>query len=69
MTTLATRIEAAGPEDQRALLAEALDAIHIYGLDTLTGPAEEVVRGPWYRDGVREMAKRARAALADYWGK
>ena len=50
-------------------LATALEGINIYGYDTLSYPSEETNRAKWYREGVREMTSRARAALADYRGK
>jgi hypothetical protein len=51
------------PEDYDALVA-ALDSIERYGLDTMSGPMETPPDlAAWYRDGVREMVHRARAAL------
>lgn len=64
-------------QDRRTLLAlldaqslklqavrEALDSVARYGLDTMSGPMENPPDlAAWYRDGVREMVHRARAAL------
>jgi hypothetical protein len=50
-------------------LEGVLDIIAVYGSDTLSGPSEPVTdRLAWYRDGVREMVKRAQAALASGGG-
>jgi hypothetical protein len=47
-----------------ARLREALESIKRYGLDTMSGPMETPPDlAVWYRDGVREMVHRARAAL------
>jgi hypothetical protein len=49
---------------ERDALREALDSIKRYGLDTMSGPMEDPPDlAVWYRDGVREMVHRARAAL------
>lgn len=45
-------------------LQEALKSIQRYGADTLSGNVEGPSDRRWYSDGVREMEKRARAALA-----
>lgn len=44
-------------------MRDALDSIAQYGSDTLSGRADGPADAAWYRDGVREMTKRARAAL------
>ncbi|MEK1908208.1 MAG: hypothetical protein AAAB13_20740 [Pseudomonas sp.] len=44
-------------------LRDALEAIRIYGSDTLSGRVDGPDDKDWYRDGVREMRNRARAAL------
>jgi hypothetical protein len=46
-----------------AKLREALDAISIYGSDTLSGRTDGPADKDWYRDGVREMRNRALSAL------
>lgn len=46
-------------------LREALSSISVYGRDTLSGRADGVPTDKkWVREGVREMARRAEAALA-----
>ena len=40
-------------------LQDQLNSIHIYGSDTLTGNAHGPNDYKWYRDGVREMMRRA----------
>ena len=56
------------PDPRVAALVDALESIEQFGSDTLSGNA----RGPddrkWQRDGVFEMVKRARAALAAWKG-
>jgi hypothetical protein len=44
-------------------LRDQLDAIAVYGSDTLSGRIDGPADKDWYRDGVREMRNRARAAL------
>jgi hypothetical protein len=64
MTALLTALAAA--EAREAKLREALEGVVIYGSDTLSGPVppqrHDLI---WARDGIREMVRRARAALAD----
>ena len=43
---------------------EALDSIRIYGSDTLSGPMDAPDNREYYREGVKVMTRRARAALA-----
>jgi hypothetical protein len=47
-----------------ANLEEALDAIAVYGSDTLSGRVDGLDDRNWQREAVREMSRRARAALA-----
>jgi hypothetical protein len=49
---------------QIARLRDHLDAIATYGADTLSGRVDGPSDKDWYRDGVREMRNRARAALS-----
>lgn len=46
-----------------AALREELKSIRQYGSDTLSGRAGGSADRDWYREGVREMTKRARAAI------
>lgn len=56
----------AAAEAREAKLREALEGVVIYGSDTLSGPVppqrHDLI---WARDGIREMVRRARAALID----
>jgi hypothetical protein len=45
-------------------LRDVLDGIVVYGEDTLSGPTVSPNDRKWHRDGVQEMTRRARAALA-----
>ena len=45
------------------LLRYALESIATYGLDTLSGPTDELDDRTWQRNGVIEMTRRARKAL------
>lgn len=44
-------------------LREALDSIHQYGSDTLSGRMDGPDDRKWQREAVAEMTRRARAAL------
>lgn len=57
------RLCAAAPE-----LLEALKSIAQYGADTLSGPVDGPDDRKWQSDGVLEMTKRARAAIAKVEG-
>ncbi|GLY59704.1 hypothetical protein Pcaca05_05620 [Pectobacterium carotovorum subsp. carotovorum] len=49
-------------EIQRDALVDVLEAISVYGKDTLSGPIENHAdKIKWYRDGVAVMAKRAQS--------
>lgn len=49
---------------ENAQLLYAMSAIRQYGRDSLSGPARAPVDLVlWYRDGIREMTKRARDAM------
>lgn len=50
-------------------LYEALDSIARYGSDTLSGRVDGPDDRQWQRDAVREMTRRARAALAKARGE
>ena len=46
------------------LALDVLESIHIYGCDTLSGRADGGVEDrEWYREGVNEMAFRARCGI------
>lgn len=47
-----------------AELREALDSIRQFGSDTLSGRVDGPTDREWFKDGVREMTRRARLALA-----
>lgn len=50
-------------------LGEALESVSIYGGDTLSGPARGTGIADdraWHRDGLLEVVRRARTALAEY---
>ena len=49
---------------QIGTLRDHLDAIATYGSDTLSGRVDGQTDKDWYRDGVREIRNRARAALS-----
>lgn len=50
--------------DSALELLDALDSIRQYGEDTLSGPVGDPDDRKWHRDGVIEMTRRARAAIA-----
>jgi predicted component of type VI protein secretion system len=62
MTATAMR-EVARLEREIARLREALESIHRYGLDTLSGRVDGPDDRDWQRAGINEMTKRARLAL------
>ena len=65
-SALASHTSALAEKDARiAELEAALDSIRVYGSDTLSGRVDGPADKDWYRDGVREMRNRARAALKE----
>lgn len=51
--------------DEIATLRGVLEAIRVYGSDTLSGRVDGPADKDWYRHGVIEMRNRARAALKE----
>ena len=52
-------------DDEIRRLRSVLEAIRVYGSDTLSGRVDGPADKDWYREGVVEMRNRARAALKD----
>lgn len=56
--------EAHPAADKVRELTDALESIRQYGSDTISGRVDGPTDREWFKDGVREMTRRARAALS-----